>query len=38
MKVNPKEMYYGRIDWIQLALDAFQWQTILKTGMNLRAL
>jgi hypothetical protein len=36
MKMYPREIEWGSMDWIHLAQDRDQWRALVNTVMNLR--
>jgi hypothetical protein len=38
IKINPREIGWGGMDWIYLAQDRDQWRALVNTVMNLRVL
>jgi hypothetical protein len=34
--IDPREIGWGEVDWIDLAEDRDQWKAVVKTVMNLR--
>jgi hypothetical protein len=36
IKMDPREIEWGDMDWIDLAQDRDQWRTLVRTVMNLR--
>jgi hypothetical protein len=36
IKMDPREIGWGGLDWIYLAQDRDQWRALMKTVMNLR--
>jgi hypothetical protein len=38
IRMDLREIGWGSVDWIQLALDRNRWQALVNTAMNLRVL
>jgi hypothetical protein len=38
IKMNPREIGWGDMDWIDLALERDQWRALVNTIINLRVL
>jgi hypothetical protein len=36
IRIDPTEIGWGRVDWIQLAQDRDRWRALVNTVMNLR--
>jgi hypothetical protein len=36
IRIEPREIGWGRVDWIQLAQDKDRWRALVNTVMNLR--
>jgi hypothetical protein len=37
-QINPTEIGYYYVDWINLAGDRFEWRVVMNTAMSLRFL